>query len=44
MKIKAFAVVDTNVIVSALTSDSRKYGYIKEKNIKGKVLCEIPFI
>lgn len=26
------------------SSDSRKYGYIKEENIKGKVLCEIPFI
>lgn len=26
------------------SSDSRKYGYIKEENIKGKVFCEIPFI
>lgn len=25
------------------SSDSRKYGYIKEENIKGKVLCELPF-
>lgn len=24
------------------SSDSRKYGYIKEENIKGKVLCELP--